>query len=436
MLETIRYYLQKKNMDSLVTQSLFTLLLRIFGVIVLFGFTFFLTHNFSPHVIGQYDFVRSYLFVIGSICLLGCDQSILYFKGRLSGTNSLDGFKNTYFKMMVLVLLSSLLLFLLFKIIDKAWITTFFDDTGVYPILLKSTAILFLYAVTVLNTEVFRALDHLYLAELFRNTIKYLPVILGSIFLLKYGKETYLAEIFLYGFILLAIITTLFIMYFFHKMEGTANSTSFSYKEITLKSYPIAVSGMALFLLMSFDILFLKIYHDDATVAFYSIAVKIMTLLTMISLTVNITVSAKIAEYFATKNDIEMHSIIKKSVRLIVVITAPVTLIMCLLSNQLLGFFGENYKVATTALLILIVGQGICSIFGTATVYLNMTGRQATFQRTLLVAVLINFILNRFLIPKYGMIGAAIAFVSSTFFWNLCATIIIYKKDKVKVYLN
>jgi O-antigen/teichoic acid export membrane protein len=65
-----------------------------------------------------------------------------------------------------------------------------------------------------------------------------------------------------------------------------------------------------------------------------------------------------------------------------------------------------------------------------------MTGRQHVFKGILLASVIINFVLNRFLIPEYGMSGAAIAFVVSSFFWNAFASGIIYYKDKVKVFLN
>ncbi len=83
-----------------------------------------------------------------------------------------------------------------------------------------------------------------------------------------------------------------------------------------------------------------------------------------------------------------------------------------------------------------MVGQGICSIFGSVQVYLNMTGRQNIFQYILISAVLLNFTLNRTLIPIYGMNGAAFSYVASMFYWNLMATIIIYKKDRIIVFLN
>ena len=69
--------------DLLLKQSVFTLLLRVLGVITLFGFTLFLTHNYSPKIVGQYDFTRTFLLLIGSVALLGTDQSVLYFAGKL-----------------------------------------------------------------------------------------------------------------------------------------------------------------------------------------------------------------------------------------------------------------------------------------------------------------------------------------------------------------
>lgn len=435
-MKIINSYLHKIKENPFIFQSLITLILRVFGVFILFGFTLFLTKNFSPKIVGQYDFVRSFLLVIGSVCLLGCDQSILYFRGQLKGLGKLSEIINIYKKMVGIIFSISILLFLIVLGIDEQFVNTFFSDQGVYEIFLKSSGILFFYALTTLNIEVFRALGNLYVAELFRNTIKYIPVIIGAILLYYFYNETYLVDVFLFGFIILAILTTILIFYYFNKININGEKEGFSYKEIISKSYPIAISGMALFLLISIDIMFLKKYRDDATVAFYALAVKLMTILSMIIVTVNITVSTKIAEYFSTKNNLEMCKILRNSSRLIFMLTLPVTILICMFSEDILGFFGGDYVAAREALLILMIGQGICSVFGCAAVYLNMTGRQHIFQVILVLAVLINFALNRVLIPEYGMTGAAISFVGSSFFWNFISAVIVYRKDKVKVYLN
>jgi O-antigen/teichoic acid export membrane protein len=83
-----------------------------------------------------------------------------------------------------------------------------------------------------------------------------------------------------------------------------------------------------------------------------------------------------------------------------------------------------------------MVGQGITAAFGSTPIYLNMTGRQVLCQYILLGAVLVDLILNVVLVPIYGMLGAAIAFTVCSIFWILSAAIIIYKKDKIIIFLH
>lgn len=427
---------ERISKNPFLKQSLSTLFLRIFGVLLLFGFTVFLTKSYNPKIVGQYDFVRSFLLAVGSICMLGFDQSILYFKGFLVSQNAVEQLKKVYVKMIMMLFAASLLVLIIILCIDKERINNYFSDDEVYTILLKASAILFFYGLSLLNTEVFRALDKLYVAELFRNILKYIPLIIGSIALFYWHKETYLVDVFLIGFVLLAVLSSVFIFIYFNNTDEIKTKEIFSNKEIFIKSYPIAVSAMAIFLLMCFDVMFLKKYRNDETVAFYSVGVKVMTIVSVIILTVNITVSAKIAEMFSSHNITELRKILRNSSRLIFCITFPVILLISIFSESVLSFFGHQYIAAQQAFLILIIGQGICSAFGSAPVYLNMTGRQHIFQIILIAAVIINFLLNRFLIPEYGMTGAAIAYVSSALFWNCIATIIIYKKDKILIFLH
>ena len=145
-MKIINSYLHRIKENPFIFQSLITLILRVFGVFILFGFTLFLTKNFSPKIVGQYDFVRSFLLVIGSVCLLGCDQSILYFRGQLKGLGKLSEIINIYKKMVGIIFSISILLFLIVLGIDEQFVNTFFSDQGVYEIFLKSSGILFFYA--------------------------------------------------------------------------------------------------------------------------------------------------------------------------------------------------------------------------------------------------------------------------------------------------
>jgi len=429
--------LNKIRNNPFVIQSLKTMFLRIIGIVTLFGFTLFLTHNYAPKIIGQYDFIRTFLLVVGSIAILGTDQSVLYFTGIFKSQGHDHNLKSIYKKICCLIFLASTVIFVLLLVVGRLITEFFFQDTTTYPLIFKATAILFFYSMTLFNTEVFRALDSVYIAELFRNTFKYFSVIFGSIVLLSVKKESYLVDTFLIGFVLLAIISTIMIVRIFKNSNVIMDTKNdYSYGYILKKSYPMATSTLAIFLLMSFDVIFIKKYKGDASVAFYAIAVKLMTILLMIMNSVTITVSTKISEYFTSGNMAALRKTMRNSSRLIFGLSFPIVLFVCFFAESILGFFGKNYLEAKSALLVLVVGQGICSLFGAVQVYLNMTGRQNIFQTILILAVILNFLLNRYLVPRYGMVGGAIAYSVSMFFWNFIAAVIIYSKDKISVFLT
>ena len=425
----------KKN--PFVLQSLKTMFLRIIGVVTLFGFSLFLTHNYDPKIIGQFDFIRMVLLVLSSICVLGTDQSILYFTGILKSTNETEKLKAIYKKIIVIILALCLLMLLIFFVIGQNRINLFFNDKSTYLLMAKAIIALFFYSITLFNTETIRALDKIYVAELFRNTFKYVSVIIGAVVLFYYHQETYLVDTFLIGFLALSIITTIIIFRLFKKQKDDSimlNYTNpFTYSFIAHKSYPMAISNLAIFLMMTFDVVFLKKFKGDETVAYYAVAMKLVSILFMINNSVYISVSLKIAQLYTDKNRAELLKALKYSARIIVLLTVPVVLFVCLFSENILYFFGENYTQGKQALLILMMGQLMASFFGVSAIYLNMTGRQSIFQIVLIFAVLVNLILNIILIPIYSLTGAAIAFVSSLLFWNIVTAIIIYKKDKLVV---
>lgn len=425
----------KKN--PFVLQSLKTMFLRIIGVVTLFGFSLFLTHNYDPKIIGQFDFIRIVLLVLSSICVLGTDQSILYFTGILKSKNEIQKLKVIYKKIVLFIFVLCLLVLLIFFGIGQNSINLFFNDKSTYVLMTKAIIALFFYSITLFNTETIRALDKIYIAELFRNTFKYVSVIFGAIVLFYYHQETYLVDTFLIGFVALSIITTIIIFRLFKKQKDDSilpsDTNPFSYSFIAHKSYPMAISNLAVFLMMTFDIVFLKKFKGDETVAYYAIAMKLVSILFMINNSVYISVSLKIAQLYTDNNKKELLKTLKQSARMIVFLTVPVVLFVCLFSENILYFFGENYTQSKQALLILMVGQLFASFFGVSAIYLNMTGRQSIFQIVLIFAVLVNLILNIILIPEYSMTGAAIAFVSSLLFWNIVTAIIVYKKDKLLI---
>ena len=120
----------------------------------------------------------------------------------------------------------------------------------------------------------------------------------------------------------------------------------------------------------------------------------------------------------------------------ILVFSTLLSVLLFVFSAEILSIFGAEYQQATLALRILILGHYMATLCGTTQVYLNMTKKQVVLQYILILAVIINCLLNWKLIPAYGIEGAATASAISVLFWNFAAVVWVYKKDRIKLFLH
>ena len=422
---------------GILKKSIKVLFIRGAGVLLLFMLSLFLTNFYSPEDVGRYDFVRATIMILSGASLIGTNQSIIYYSGVLKSKNSLSFIKNIYYKMVKMTGLICLLFLLVGAMISEQMINELFNKKDAYDLILSTIVALFFYTITMLNIDTLRALDKTIVSELYRNIFRYLPVFVFSIVLFFAQKQEWLIEVFLGGFLLLFIATTIQTTALFKKFkDNTTKDSRFSYTEIFKRSYPMALSAVAYFIMQSVDIIILTAYEGYDKVAYYSIAVKLATVTALALMSVNIVVAPKIAEIYNNNDHGKLNKLIKDSSRIIFSISIPILAILFVFSELMLSFFGENYVLAKDALSILLAAQFFSSICGPGAIYLNMTGKQQKLNKILIAGLFINVILNFVLIPSYGIEGAAIATLISMLFWNSLIVSVIYKSDKIKIFIT
>ena len=310
-------------LKEIAKKSLYVLLIRILGVSVLFGFTLFLTNFFPAEDVGRYDFVRSVLNIVGGIALLGTNQSIIYYSGMLEAKKNLASIKPLYYRMLKLIILSSLLILLTFNFtFSEEFISRVFKKSDAYNLILKTFFALIFFTVTMLNIDTIRALQKTVISELFRNIFRYVPVLLGAILIYILEKTQLIVDVYLIGFFVLCIFSTAYTYYLIKKKTFNKSPIFlFTYKEIFLTSSPMAISAIAYFIMQGIDVLILTTYSSFESVAYYSVAVKLSTLIALSLLSVNIVVAPKIAEIYEKRKTNELQLLIKKSTRLIFIIS-------------------------------------------------------------------------------------------------------------------
>lgn len=428
-------FLNKKS--QMLFQSLITFGLRGAGVAFLFGLTLLMTRNFEPVVVGEYEFIRVYLLVIGSIVLLGTDVSIVYFAGKLKALQAFSSLKNVYVQILKIIGLLSLILNVLFFVFaSEQWINSFFDQ-NIYSLIKLAVLFVPFYAITLFNTETLRALEKPILSELFRNIFKFTPLLIGIIISLFYNSSLLtIAEFYVYGFGLLSIFSEVIVLCFFSQEKVSSQTYIYGNKEVIKRSFPMGISSIIMFMLLGVDIFLLKKYYGSDIVAYYSVAVKLITILSMVILSLNINYSPKISELYILKKKEELQELCKKVAKITFLVNVFVGILLILFSGVILSFFGEQYLQIRQDFYILIVSQIFTSAFGVVPVYLNMTGRSHIFQYILLLTLAVNILLNWILIPIYSSTGAALTFSLSVILWNILAVIYIYKQDKINLFFK
>ena len=151
----------------------------------------------------------------------------------------------------------------------------------------------------------------------------------------------------------------------------------------------------------------------------------------MISFTlgaVNSISAPKISQAYNNNQILKFKNIVIQATKTIFYSSLPAISMIFIFPEFLLSFFGKEFLLAKSALLILAFSQVINAMSGSVGIILNMTGKEKIFRNILVVALLINISFNLVLIPRYGIEGAAIASASSLVFWNLYSVFYVYRK--------
>ena len=201
------------------------------------------------------------------------------------------------------------------------------------------------------------------------------------------------------------------------------------------ESFPILVSNAGVVLLTISDTFILGIFRNAEEVAIYHVVIKI-AMLTQLSLqAINSILAPKIASFFEERNWIDAEKTITFATKANFFATCLIVLFILVFHKLLLGLFGQEFYVGFIPLVIVCVGQLINSFSGSVGVVLQMSGKQKVYQNIILVAVIINVVLNLTLIPSYGIYGAAIATAVSMAFWNKYGAYFVKKKMNLRTYM-
>jgi O-antigen/teichoic acid export membrane protein len=163
------------------------------------------------------------------------------------------------------------------------------------------------------------------------------------------------------------------------------------------------------------DTLILGILKGYKDVGFYSAASRITKMTIPILTSMSIVLLPMLAVAFKERNFEQLKNVSKKSIDFVLLIGIPMSLGLYVLSPELIRLFsGNNFDPAIMSMKILsplVVVIGLSTIF--AVQILTPASLDLEVSASVLFGLLLSLVLNFFLIPKMGFIGASISNILS-----------------------
>lgn len=176
------------------------------------------------------------------------------------------------------------------------------------------------------------------------------------------------------------------------------------------------------------------IISEKAEVGFYTQGEKIIKLLLTIITAMGTVMLPRIANRFAEKDNKAIKAYIFKSFNLVFILAFPLMFGIISVSKSFVPlFFGPGYSKVVPIMMLLspiIVLIGMSNVIGMQ--YLLPTKKQKEFTMSVICGAITNFIINMFLIKRYGAIGAAIATFIAEFIVTTIQLILVRKNFEFK----
>lgn len=157
------------------------------------------------------------------------------------------------------------------------------------------------------------------------------------------------------------------------------------------------------------DRFMLGILGSSGNVGVYNIAFLVSNILATVTMAFNNIFSPIISELYHGGRRSELRSLFQSLTRTIIMIVTPAFLWLLAFGDDLLGVFGKEFAAGYPSLVVLGLAALLSCAVGSVSMILAMTGHQKYNVWNTITVTVLNIVLNLVLIPRYGILGAAVA---------------------------
>jgi O-antigen/teichoic acid export membrane protein len=188
-------------------------------------------------------------------------------------------------------------------------------------------------------------------------------------------------------------------------------------------------------LLDNTDVLIIGRLLDPHSVAVYFAVIRTAGLVAFVSFSIIALTVPKFAEIHSTGTRQELQKLVSDSIQLIFWPSLLMAIVLAVVGPFVLSLFGADFEVGYPTMLVVLVGLVLRSATIPVEYLLNMTGHHQDTMRVYAAAAVANIGLNLWLIPTFGILGAAIGTYSAMLGANGCLYMLVKKRLGVNAFV-
>ncbi len=397
---------------------------EILNKIIRYVSIFLITHLISPTQYGLFTLGNTIIGILGIIALLGFENSLVKFITKYNAEKEYGKIKTLIKFVFKIILIWSLIISLLLFLMRNYISNYIFSEPNLSLVILIFSILIPLQAVINFLFIVLRSFKKVY-----ENVL--ISSIVGGLAWLLLVFIAFFMDLSFFWILVAKIISKvailLFAIYYVCKLYLKKFQKIKEEEIVKLKivsfSFPLFLHSSVALIAFWADKIMLGIFGTAKDVGIYNIAIQLALLSTFILIGINEIFVPIIGELYHSKKMELYRGLFQSLTRWAFTFSMFILSFYLLFGKELLILFGKDYSLAFLPLIIITVAQAITVSAGPVGHSLIMLGKNKWVLYDTLFIVMINIILNLILIPKYGIIGVAIAtaiaYICNALLWSL-----------------
>jgi O-antigen/teichoic acid export membrane protein len=179
---------------------------------------------------------------------------------------------------------------------------------------------------------------------------------------------------------------------------------------------PRAVASVTSAIIQRIDIVLVAIMIGPAEAAVYTAATRFLVLGQFASTSISRAAQPRLVELFTLRNRRGTNVVYQATTAWLIILTWPIYLLVLVYGAQVLTIFGHSYRAGYPVMVVLSTAQLVSAATGLVDVVLITAGKSSWSMYNGLLVLGTNLGLDLWLIPRLGILGAAIG-------WGVAITV-------------